>query len=86
MNSNQYFSYTVPKLSVKTIVLDTPEGCLSANTIRKKLIQEGHQLLPESMHPNMVKISYLENSENSENDQKNMIFAESGSYGILFLN
>jgi hypothetical protein len=82
MDSNQYFSYIVPKLLVKSIVFaNTPEGCLSANTIRKKLIQEGHQVIPELMYPNMVKVSYLEKSKNSEifeNDQKNMIFAEPG--------
>jgi len=41
-------------------VLDTPEGCLSANTIRKKIIQEGHQLLPSALYPNKIVISYLE--------------------------
>ena len=88
MNRNQYFSYigpyAVPGLSVKSIILNTPEGCLSANTIREKLIQEGHQLLPEALYPNMIKISYLEKSETSENDQKNMIYIVPGSYGVLF--
>jgi hypothetical protein len=63
MSNNTYFSNIIPNLStqnIKTIVLDTPEGCLSANTIRKKIIQEGHQLLPSALYPNKIVISYLE--------------------------
>jgi len=40
-------------------ILNTPEGCLSANKIREKLIREGHQLLSKSYYPNEIRISYL---------------------------
>ena len=50
-------------VSIKTIALNTPEECLSANTIRKKLIGKGYQLLPESLYSNKIEISYLELSE-----------------------
>lgn len=63
MSNNTYFSNIIPNLStqnIKTIVLDTPEECLYANTIRKKIIQEGNQLLPSALYPNKIVISYLE--------------------------
>ena len=66
-------SNIIPNLftgNIKTIILNTPEGCLSANKIREKLIQEGHQLLPEALYPNEIRISYLEME--IENNQKNM--------------
>jgi len=74
-------------VSIKTIALNTPEECLSANTIRKKLIGEGHQLLSEKLYPNKIEISYLEWSEcigNHKHCQKNIIITESGSYAINF--
>jgi len=83
MSGNSYFSNTIPNLftgNIKTIILNTPEGCLSANKIREKLIQEGHQLLPESLYPNEIRISYLE----KESNQKNIIKTKSGSLAINF--
>ena len=65
---NNYFSI-LSTGNIKTIILNTPEECLSANKIREKLIQEGHQLLPEALYPNEIRISYLE----IENNQKNII-------------
>jgi hypothetical protein len=76
-------SNIIPNLftgNTKTIILNTPEGCLSANKIREKLIQEGHQLLPEALYPNQIRISYLE----IENNQKNIIKTKSGSPAINF--
>jgi hypothetical protein len=60
MSGNSYFSNIIPTGNIKTIILNTPEGCLSVNKIREKLIKEGHHLLPEAIYPNEIRISYLE--------------------------
>jgi len=85
MSGNPYFLNIIPNLStenIKTIILNTPEECLSANKICEKLIQEGHQLLPEALYPNEIHISYLE----KENNQKNIIKTKSGSLAINFMS
>ena len=83
MSYNSYFSNTTPNIftgNIKTIILNTPEECLSANRIREKLIQEGYQLLPDALYPNEIHISYFE----KENNQKNIIKTKSGSLAINF--
>lgn len=82
---SNFFSNIMSNLStgkIKTIILNTPEQCLSANKIREKLIQEGYRLLPEALYPNEIHISYFE----KENNQKNTIKTKSGSLAINFMS
>jgi hypothetical protein len=74
--------------NIKTIVLNTPEQCLSANTIRKKLVEDGHQLLPEALFPNEIHISYLEKKDknNTINNTINIIETKSGSNWYMLNN
>ena len=88
MSGNPYYVKLIRVLdnlstgNIKTIILNTPEGCLFAEKIREKLMQEGYQLLSEALYPNEIHISYLE----KENNQKNIIKTKSGSLAINFMS
>lgn len=68
-----YFNLITPSTncSVKTIILQGKD-CLRANTIREEIIKNGYQLLPESLYPNEIKIQYIVNNVNT-NDNTNDI-------------
>jgi hypothetical protein len=65
---------------MKNIILDTPEQCLSANSIRKKR----KHLVPESVYSNQIHIKYLENNKNNKNNQLNVVQTKTGTYSLCF--
>jgi hypothetical protein len=71
---------------IKTIVLNTPEECLQANSIRKRLVDEGNQLLPEAFYPNKIRISYMEKVNKDSKNNVNLITTKNGSYSFSFMS
>ncbi len=81
---NVDINFNVPV--VKTIVLNTPEGCLRANSIRKRLVDEGNQLLPEALYPNEIRISYMEKVNKDSKNYVNLITTKNGCSSLFFMN
>lgn len=63
-----YYNLFVPiNNNIKTIILKTPEECLKQNTIINNLIKKGKQIVSTTLHPNEIRISYIENIEDNKN-------------------
>lgn len=63
---------------IKTIILRTPEECLTLNSIIKKLTDEGNQILPSSIFPNEIHISYIPKDVSNQKTNFNIITIYSG--------
>jgi hypothetical protein len=64
---------------IKTIILKTPEQCLTANSIIKKLTDEGNQILPSVLFPNEIHISYIpKDVVSNQKTNYNIITTDSG--------
>lgn len=85
-----YFNLVNPNIGVnKTIILKTPEECLKANSITKKLIEDGCQILPTVLFPNEIRISYIppfDKYQNSETPKDNNIISYDSGKSFVFMN
>ena len=82
-----YYNLFVPiNNNIKTIILKTPEECLKQNTIINNLIKEGKQIVPTALYPNEIRISYIENIENIEDNKISDIKNVPTSYNIISHN
>ncbi|ARF10529.1 hypothetical protein Hokovirus_2_56 [Hokovirus HKV1] len=79
-----YFNYILPSTTeiIKTIILKDND-CLMVNTITKKLINSGYQVLPATLYPNEVHISYIDTNNTTS---KNYSFVKPGNVAFCFMN